>query len=477
MMRLVNILTIIAVLGLFVIGCENSSNPVEHQSSLISGTIETAKVTIPYGATLESATFYIYADIASGKTVDLQRITNDWGEYTVTWNNFGAAYAPEIYGSFVTDAIGWKSADIKTLVQEWMDGTYDNYGFVMIQNENMSPYSRYHSRENDNFKPYLEICYTTATGIACETTLPIADAYIWEFTPDYNGGTSSRLYTGWVSGAEKQSLVKFELDQAQPEPAELGDYVWIDENRDGIQDESEPGFPDVEVELYNCQDEFITSMLTDEYGNYLFTGLMPGDYYVKFIKPEGYEFSPMDQGGDDALDSDADADGYDVCTNLESGESDLTHDAGLYLRDMEGCTLTIGFWKNHAGFGPQEDVLSQYLPIWLGTEGGDNSLFIDADDAAMAVAILKMKTYGKPFNGITKLYAQLLGAKLNIAAGADYSAIIDELAEADAYLAENFWTDWKKKDKTAIMLMSTFDDYNNGIIGPGHCDDFGDDED
>ena len=46
---------------------------------------------------------------------------------------------------------GWKSADIATLVQEWMDGTYDNYGFVMIQNEDMSPYSRYNSRENDNF--------------------------------------------------------------------------------------------------------------------------------------------------------------------------------------------------------------------------------------------------------------------------------------------------------------------------------------
>ena len=30
--------------------------------------------------------------------------------------------------------------------------------------------------------------------------------------------------------------------------------------------------------------------------------------------------------------------------------------------------------------------------------------------------------------------------------------------------------------KGIVNLMSTFDDYNNGYIGPGHCDDFGDDD-
>jgi len=38
-----------------------------------------------------------------------------------------------------------------------------------------------------------------------------------------------------------------------------------------------------------------------------------------------------------------------------------------------GCTRTIGYWKTHAGFGPQADGLSAHLPIWLGTPGGASS--------------------------------------------------------------------------------------------------------
>ncbi len=363
MKKLFSIMTIIAVLGLFVIGCENNQNPIEHQSSMVFGNTGTAKITIPYGATMESATFYIYAGVASGKTVDLQRVTNDWDEYAVTWNNFGAAYTSDIYGSFISDVIGWKSTDITSLVQEWIDGTYDNFGFVMIQNEDMSPYSIYNSRENANFKPYLEICFTTDAGVFCETTLPIADAYIWKYYLDYNGGTSSSLYTGWISAAEKQSLVKFELET-------------------------------------------------------------------------------------------------------------------IPTQTLDGCTLTIGFWKTHAGFGPQDDVLSQYLPISLGTDGEAKTMVVT--DAAMAVDILKMKTYGTSKNSITKLYAQLLGAKLNMAAGADYSAIADALAEADAFLADHDWNDWDEDDidenAYILSLKDIFDDYNNGDIGPGHCDDFGDDD-
>ena len=138
-----------------------------------------------------------------------------------------------------------------------------------------------------------------------------------------------------------------------------------------------------------------------------------------------------------------------------------------------GCTNTIGYWKTHAGFGPQEDDLSQYLPIWLGTANGDKSLYVD--NALMAVNILKEKTFGFPDNGITKLYAQMLAAKLNMAAGADHFDIAEALADADAFLADHDWTDWGNlsgDDKDfVLMLQGTFDDYNNGFIGPGHCED------
>lgn len=145
----------------------------------------------------------------------------------------------------------------------------------------------------------------------------------------------------------------------------------------------------------------------------------------------------------------------------------------------DGCTHTIGYWKNHSGFGPQPNEISQHLPIWLGDEGGPLSLLVD--DSTTAVNVLKMKTYGSPKNGITKLYAQLLGAKLSIASGASGFDIQSEISEADAFLATHDWNAWNsmtRPDKHDIIeLMSTFDDYNNGYIGPGHCDEFDPDGD
>jgi len=158
----------------------------------------------------------------------------------------------------------------------------------------------------------------------------------------------------------------------------------------------------------------------------------------------------------------------------------MTWDAGLFLPPPpQGCTLTIGYWKNHAGFGPQPDYLSQFLPIWLGDAGGGSSLFVD--DVQMAYDLLTQKVYGAPNNGITKLYAQMLAAKLNIANGADDGAIADVIADADEFLADHDWTDWdslSKNDKKKVLgWKSDADDYNNGLIGPGHCDFVGDGND
>ena len=55
------------------------------------------------------------------------------------------------------------------------------------------------------------------------------------------------------------------------------------------------------------------------------------------------------------------------------------------------------------------------------------------------------------------------------------------IADADAFLAEYDWNDWKslkkRTKKSVLSWMSDSDDYNNGIIGPGHCDIFGDGDD
>ena len=52
--------------------------------------------------------------------------------------------------------------------------------------------------------------------------------------------------------------------------ASLGDFVWIDNNTNGVQDKGEPGLPNVEVVLYDSLLNIIDSKYTDDAGYYHF---------------------------------------------------------------------------------------------------------------------------------------------------------------------------------------------------------------
>ncbi len=110
---------------------------------------------------------------------------------------------------------------------------------------------------------------------------------------------------------------------------EIGDRVWEDLNANGIQDTGEPGIPGITVNLI-CPTCIGITTTTDSNGNYLFTDLDPGDYVVEFGLPANRVFSPADQGTDDAKDSDV-ISGYRTGTiTLESNDSNMTVDAGMY---------------------------------------------------------------------------------------------------------------------------------------------------
>ena len=124
----------------------------------------------------------------------------------------------------------------------------------------------------------------------------------------------------------------------------LGNKVWLDTNKDGIQDSGENGVQNVTVKLYDCDNNLIATKTTDASGLYLFSDLNPGSYYVKFELPSGYLFTLKDASGDD-IDSDADiSTGKTVCTQLVSGEDDLSWDAGIY---QEACKNKIGDYVWH----------------------------------------------------------------------------------------------------------------------------------
>ncbi len=115
----------------------------------------------------------------------------------------------------------------------------------------------------------------------------------------------------------------------------VGDRVWLDADFDGIQDEGEKGLAGVTVKLLDSKLVLLQSTATDGNGNYAFGGLNAGSYTVEFVPLTGYQFSPKDQGGNDALDSDADSKGRTAPFMLSTGgHADV--DAG-----MRGAVVTV----------------------------------------------------------------------------------------------------------------------------------------
>jgi hypothetical protein len=117
----------------------------------------------------------------------------------------------------------------------------------------------------------------------------------------------------------------------EQELVSIGDYVWCDQNCNGIQDAGERGISGVTVILYKSespQTPFRTTV-TDSSGHYIFNELQPGGYYVRFVLPSGYTFAPSDIG-DDSKDSDANLfTGRTTLISLGEGVHDDTWDAGL----------------------------------------------------------------------------------------------------------------------------------------------------
>jgi len=111
----------------------------------------------------------------------------------------------------------------------------------------------------------------------------------------------------------------------------IGDLVWYDYSKDGIQDPGEPGLPGVTVELYDSSKILVDVTTTDTNGIYSFSHLASENYSLQFVPPEAYLMSPQNQGIDDAIDSDADPNtGLTSPVYFGPGDNLVTFDVGMY---------------------------------------------------------------------------------------------------------------------------------------------------
>ena len=145
------------------------------------------------------------------------------------------------------------------------------------------------------------------------------------------------------------------VDFAFVKPASLGDFVWFDANKDGIQDADEAGVPGVTATLTGSDGQLpldasgktVEPVTTDANGKYVFTNLLPGLYALNFTPPAGYSETTTGVGDDPAADSNSEV----YLLKLEQGQNDETVDLGLVADGAIGDTL---FWDvdNNGGSEP-----------------------------------------------------------------------------------------------------------------------------
>ncbi|MBK8241918.1 MAG: hypothetical protein IPK88_00715 [Saprospiraceae bacterium] len=115
--------------------------------------------------------------------------------------------------------------------------------------------------------------------------------------------------------------------------ATIGDMVWHDKNANGTMDQGEEGIEGIHVELYNAANNtLVRSTQTNKQGKYLFDGVKPAKYYIKFIIPTPWTITTANVDSD-TLDSDVthiNGNGTTEMTMLMGGEDDRTWDLGLY---------------------------------------------------------------------------------------------------------------------------------------------------
>ncbi|HWP64252.1 MAG TPA: hypothetical protein VNO86_12365 [Candidatus Binatia bacterium] len=133
---------------------------------------------------------------------------------------------------------------------------------------------------------------------------------------------------------------------------------------------------------------------------------------------------------------------------------------------LEGCTLTQGYWKTHSVYGPAKpsDPTWDLLP---GGQGADTPFFTSGKSWYEV-----FWTAPKGGNAYYILAHQYMAAKLNILAGASTTSEVDTaIAWAETFFSTYGPTSTLSKAvrQQAIATAGTLGQYNEGLIGPGHC--------
>jgi hypothetical protein len=243
----------------------------------------------------------------------------------------------------------------------------------------------------------------------------------------------------------------------------LGNYVWQDSNANGAQDPDELPIAGAVVTLtYGTAPNVITlTTSTDGTGRYQFYRgpFCSGTYTISVQIPPGMQPSP-ENATDDALDSDGVPDGLGnsvAVVTIAPGEGSSDRIDFGFMNSSGGTpvgTGTPGYWKTHPEAWPTTVVVGglsytrDEALAWLRASGSDKTL---------------------------TMFASLVSAKLNVAAGTDPSCVQSTIDLADEWMqtygpvGRNIKASsyaWKLGEP----LHRLMDNYNNGMLCAPHRD-------
>jgi len=128
---------------------------------------------IPPNATVVSAVFGIYEESIrnNAQIITLYRLTESWTRLGSGWNKRDGTHnwtAPggtcdnTRLGSFHPTSAGFKTFDVTCVVQDWVNGTYANNGFILVAKmiEDMVGVQRRRQEEVNFEAPHLDLTYT-----------------------------------------------------------------------------------------------------------------------------------------------------------------------------------------------------------------------------------------------------------------------------------------------------------------------------
>lgn len=155
------------------------------------------------------------------------------------------------------------------------------------------------------------------------------------------------------------------IDAGAYQPATIGDRVWHDLNKDGIQDAGEPGVPDITVNLFSQSGITLATAVTDADGFYSFEGLRQRLYYLQFSLPDNFEFTLQYAGNSGALDSDVDITGTTPLISLAHGSTFLDVDAGIQSTTNRVIMGNVWNDANEDGVRTEDEKLSSLIDVQL----------------------------------------------------------------------------------------------------------------